>query len=118
MRPGNAYLEFVQERFSTFGEIHSRYLFGGYCLYCDGVVFALVADSALFLKADEENRSLFETQGLAAFRPFEDQTMVMKYYQAPPEIFEDDEAMRHWVGGAIEAGRRAAVKRKPKAKRK
>jgi hypothetical protein len=35
----------------------------------------------------------------------------MKYFQAPPEIFEDPEAMRSWAGGAVAAGRRAAKKK-------
>ncbi len=35
----------------------------------------------------------------------------MKYFQAPPEIFEDIDALRQWGGGAIEASLRAKKKR-------
>ena len=50
-------------------------------------------------------------RGLRAFQPFPDQPGTMKYFQAPPEIFEDPEAMRSWAGGAVAVGRRAAKKK-------
>ena len=111
----NAYIDFLTEQFSPLGQISARAMFGGYCLYCDGFVFGLVANNALYLKADDMNRSEFEARGSQAFRPFEDKPEVMSYYEAPPEIFEDQDAMRKWVGGAVAAGRRAKA---PKPRRK
>src|SRR4051794_36662875 len=99
MAAPNPYVEFLVDQFAPLGEIPSRAMFGGYTLYCDGTVFALVAGNVLYLKADDENRSPFTARGLRAFKPFDDRDEVMSYYQAPPEIFEDQEAMREWVGG-------------------
>ena len=110
----SSYLEFLFEQLAPLGEISSRAMFGGHCLYCDAVVFALVANNAMFLKADDVNRAAYENRGLKPFRPFEDQNAVMSYYEAPPEIFEDSEAMQTWCGGSVEAGRRAQAKKKPK----
>jgi DNA transformation protein len=107
------FVEFVKERMEPLGEITTRAMFGGHTVYCDGVVFALIAGGALYLKADEKNRPEFEARGLEAFRPFEGPG-VMQYYQAPPEMFEDEEALRHWAGAAVEAGRRAQAKKKPR----
>jgi DNA transformation protein len=90
-------------------------MFGGHSLYCDGFIFGLVANNALYLKADDVNRSEFEARSSRPFKPFEDKPEVMSYYEAPPEIFEDPDAMRHWVGGAVEAGRRGKA---PKPRRK
>ena len=112
--PRDRYVDFVIEELASLGTITSRYMFGGWCLYCDGTVFALIADGALFLKGDRENIPKFEARGLKAFRPFPDQDEVMKYFQAPPEVFEDPEAMREWCGGAIAAGRRKTPKKKRK----
>ena len=112
----NSYLEFLLEQLAPLGEISSRAMFGGHCLYCDAVVFALVASNALFLKTDDANRAAFEARGLKAFRPFEDQDAVMSYYEAPPEIFEDSDAMQKWCGGSVDAGRRAQAKKKRKKK--
>ena len=105
------FVEFCIEQFSPLGRIDSRYMFGGWCLYCDGAVFALIADGALFLKGDSHNIPEFEARGLRAFNPFPDKPDTMKYFQAVPEIFEDIDALRHWGGGAIAASLRAKKKR-------
>jgi DNA transformation protein len=102
----NPYIDFLIEQLSPLGEITARAMFGGHCLYADGFVFALVANNELYLKADDENRGMFETGGLLPFKPFEDKDEVMSYYQAPPEIFEDSAEMRRWCRPAIEASMR------------
>lgn len=106
--PRDRFVDFAIEELAPLGVITSRYMFGGWCLYCDGSVFAIVADGALFLKGDGENIPRFEARGLKPFKPFPDRDDVMKYFQAPPEIFEDPAAMRDWCGGALAAGRRKA----------
>jgi DNA transformation protein and related proteins len=110
--PRDRYLEFVMGELAPLGQITSRYMFGGWCLYCDGTVFALVADGALYLKGDSQNIPKFEARGLKPFQPFPDQDLIMKYFQAPPEIFEHPEAMKEWCGEAIAAGRRVPAKKK------
>lgn len=110
-KPGR-YLEFIVEQFSPLGRITTRFMFGGWCLYCEGTVFALVADGSVFLKGDAESIPKFQARGLPAFRPFPDQDLTMNYFQAPPEIFEDEAAMREWCGLAIAAGRRASRPKK------
>jgi DNA transformation protein len=107
----SSYVDFVMEQIAPLGEITSRSMFGGHCLYCDGVVFALIAANVLYLKADGVNQPEFEARGLEPFRPFEDRSGVMRYYAAPPEIFEDPDALKRWVSGAVDAGRRS---KKPK----
>lgn len=116
-KPRDRYVDFLIEQFSPLGKITDRSMFGGYCLYCDGFVFGLVANSELFLKADDSTAGEFVARGLKAFAPFEDQSMTMSYYQAPAEIFEDDTAMRKWVGGAVGCGRRNYKPKKQKTKR-
>lgn len=115
MAKPSPYLAFLLEQFAPLGEIHSRAMFGGHCLYCNGVVFALVADQSVYLKVDAVNRPSFEALGLAPFRPFPDQEVVMQYYPAPAETFESVDGLREWAGGAIAAGARA--KKKPAKKR-
>lgn len=103
MPPPDRFVEFCLEQFAPLGRITSRYMFGGWCLYCDGAVFALIADGAVYLKG--------ESPGRAPFRPFPDKELTMKYFAAPPEIFEDIEVMRQWCLPAIAASQ----KKKPRA---
>ncbi len=111
----SGYLDFIKEQLAPLGKITARAMFGGYCVYCDGTVFAIIAEDTLYLKADDVNRPDFDAAGLKAFKPFDDKPMVMQYYLAPPEVFEDPEALEKWVGGAVQAGRRG--KKKPKKKK-
>lgn len=115
--PRDKFVDYLEEAFAPLGEISSKRMFGGHCLYCDGIVFALVADAAVYLKADDQTIPEFEARGLSPFRPFPDQDMVMKYYATPPEVFEDPEALVHWVGGAVACGRRAQKPKRKSAKK-
>ncbi len=109
------YLDFLLEQFEPLGEIRARAMFGGFGIYCDQVFFAIVGGGSLYLKADDVNRAEFEAQGLQPFRPFETGTMVMQYYQAPAEMFEDPEMLKRWAGGALQAGVRAQAKKKKRS---
>jgi DNA transformation protein len=113
-----SYLEFLLEQLAPLGDVTTRSMFGGHVIYCEGTVFALVANNALYLKADDHNRPAFEARSLEAFHPFEDANAVMQYYEAPPEMFEDPKALLDWAGGSVAAGRRAKAKKKPRKKPK
>jgi DNA transformation protein len=108
------YLEFLREQLAPLGELTARAMFGGHILYCDGIVFALVDNDELYLKADNLNRGEFQARGLHGFRPYPDKPEGMNYYQAPPELFEDRDALIQWGRAAVAAGRRAQVKKKPR----
>lgn len=89
---------------------------GGWIVYCDAIPFALIADNSVYLEVDDQNRARFEQRGLEAFRPFPEKDSVISYHLAPPEIFEDTDALKDWVGSAIEVGRRAAEKKTARKK--
>ena len=42
-------------------------MFGGWGFYCDDLVFAIVADETLYLKADGESAARFQAAGGEAF---------------------------------------------------
>ncbi len=106
------YLEFLIEWLAPLGEISARGMFGGHCLYCDGVVFSLVAKGTLYLKTDAVTRPQFVQLGLEPFRPFEDRPEGMHYYAPPAEFFDTQDAMEQWGRAAVEVGRRAKAKKK------
>ena len=112
----NAYLDFIREWLAPLGTIVARSMMGGHILYCDGTVFALIANNTLYLKADAETRPRFEALRLKPFYPFEGQAS-MSYYQPPAEFFEDADAMLEWGRIAVAAGLRSK-KKKPAPKKK
>ncbi len=107
----NEYINFLQETFELFGPITARKMFGGYGLYHQGLMFALVANDTLYLKADAHNVSHFEAQRLPPFQFNKNGKLVkMSYYQAPDEIMDDGEQAAIWARRSFEAALRAQHK--------
>jgi DNA transformation protein len=112
--------EWVQEAMEPLGSVSMRKMMGGATLYLDGIIFALIDESELWLKSDSEADSVWDAEGCERFSvTFKDGTVdSMNYRRAPLDVYDDVDAMQRWAGFAVEAGRRAAAKKKPrKAKR-
>lgn len=106
------FIAYLPEVFELFGSIQIRKMFGGYGVYHDGLMFALVADETLYLKADAENAKFFEEQGLAQFAYQREGKMAkMSYYQAPAEFMEEREQASVWARRSYDAARRAQRKK-------
>jgi DNA transformation protein and related proteins len=110
MRDNNMseYTEYLREVLSDFGPVTARRMFGGYGLFHGGLMFALVMDDVLYLKADDGNRPDFEA---AALPPFDyekrGRRVTLSYYQAPDDMLDDPDVAAHWACRALEAARRA-----------
>jgi DNA transformation protein len=88
---------------SALGEITSRPLFGGHGLYWRDTIFAILFRGRLSLKLDERSQADFVSRGMGPFRPNERQTLK-SYYEVPPDVLADPEALLSWAGEAIRAG--------------
>ncbi len=107
------FVEYLNEVFGRFGPIHSRRMFGGYGVYYNDLMFALVADDVLYLKADSESSELFEKLGLSPFEYFKNgKKMKMSYFTAPEEIFDDFDEARIWATRAYEAALRSKKRKR------
>lgn len=104
----NAYDERLQEIFAAFGPVEVRRMFGGHGIYRRGLMFALVADEVLYLKADTESASHFAARGLEPFiYERRGKAVTMSYYQAPDEVMDDPEQAALWAKRAFEAALRS-----------
>ena len=108
------YVEYLKEVFHEFGPIQPRRMFGGYGIFHKGLMFALVADNALYLKADETISQHFTQLELEQFS-YEKQgkAFKMSYYMAPEDIFDDPEEAKIWADRSYAAAVRS---KKPKKK--
>jgi DNA transformation protein len=103
---------------ATLGPVEARSMFGGWGLYQDGVMFALISGEEAYFRADDETRQDYEALGLSRFKPRANKPMTMPYYPLPPELFDDPDMMVDWGERALAAARRAkstktSKKRKP-----
>ena len=113
------FLAFLQEQLAPLGHITARRMFSGAGLYCDGVIFALILLDAVHFRVDDANRADYEREGLTPFS-YEARgrtVQVGAYWRIPERLFDDSEEMTEWARAALAAGQRAAVKKKPKARR-
>lgn len=111
----NEFIDNLNEVFAPFGAIRARRMFGGYGIYHDDLMFALVADEVLYLKVDEQSIAAFEERGLGPFEYEKNgRKMKMSYHLAPEEIFDDPEQAREWAVLAFDAALRSRKPRNPR----
>ena len=114
------YVEYLKEVFSEFGSVEPRRMFGGYGIFHKGLMFGLVADDVLYLKADETISQHFIERELEQFSyEKQDKAFKMSYYMAPEDIFDDPEEATVWADRSYAAAVRSnKPKRKPNKKPK
>jgi len=111
--------EFLIDLFADFGPVTIRRMFSGYGISADGTNFALALRAGLYLRADEVTIPQYEAEGS---KPFQYQTRaktvtVNSYWQLPARLFDDTEELSEWARAALAAAQRAALKKRPKARK-
>lgn len=114
------FVEFVLEQLALFGRARARAMFGGFGIYRDERIFAIIVDDRLYFRTDAATRGEFEAKGLAPFTyVMRGKPVTMPYFEAPAEVFEEPEAMQRWALLAYEAaGRTGKAKTPAKARRR
>jgi DNA transformation protein len=97
------FVAYVTDQLAPLGEVSVRRMFGGAGLYCRGVMFALITEDTLYLKADHTNRPDFEALGAAPFKPFPNKAMVMPYYEITADLLDNRELLAAWAVKALRA---------------
>lgn len=99
MAPSDGFKDFIRDQLAGFGPVTIRNMFGGAGIYADGVMFALLADDVLYLKADDDSARAFRAEGMRPFtyerkgRP----SVVMSYWEVPPRLLEEPEELAAWA---------------------
>jgi DNA transformation protein len=106
----------VEESLEPLGRVTMRRMMGGATLYLDGVIFAILDEGELWLKADGETDAIWDAEGCEKFSvTFKDGKVdVMNYRRAPSDVYDEAEALQKWARLAVEAGLRGAAKKRPR----
>jgi DNA transformation protein len=106
------FIEYVMELFGPFGTVGVRRMFGGHGVYLDGLMFAIVSEDALYLKADEMNRVEFEQAGCEIFGyARKGRRATLGFFRAPEDAMESPELMLPWARTAYAAALRTNAKK-------
>ena len=112
------FLIYLKDQLADMGPVESRRMFGGAGLYCDELMFAIVADDVLYFKVDDSNRADYEAAGMEPFTfTYDKGQMVMGYYEVPVDVLENKEKTSQWALKALDIAQ-TAKKTKTKLKQK
>ena len=106
------FVDYVMELFGPFGTVGARRMFGGHGVYLDGLMFAIVSEDTLYLKADEMNRIEFEQAGCEIFDyARKGKRATLDFFRAPEDAMESPELMLPWARTAYAAALRTNAKK-------
>lgn len=120
----NSFHEFVKELFAGLGPVQIKRMFGGAGGYADGVMFLLLADDAIFLKADDALKAELRAEGCVPFvwepqsGPRAGEKLDLGYWRLPDSALDDPDEAVVWGRKALTIAKvKAALKKSKKAKR-
>ena len=112
----NEFVDYVVELMADWARVSARRMFGGYGLYREGLMFALIVEDELFLKTDTGNVVQFEQAGS---RPFvyqsRDRTVQLSYWSAPAASLDSPAEMGEWCRSAYGSALRAQTAKAAKS---
>ena len=106
MKASPEYLNFVMEKLSPIGGIKSRAMFGGYGIFHEGLMFALISEDTLYFKVNESNRDVYER---AQSKPF---PHGISYWEVPTDVLEEDSRLHEWANISIKIAQETARKKR------
>lgn len=112
------FVDHVTDLLSDLGPVQVKRMFGGVGLYQGDLMFALIFDDSLYLKADKGTEAQFEAAGSSPFT-FEmkgERTGILHYWRLPDEAGDDRAAACRWAGLAVETAIKARSKGKSAGK--
>jgi DNA transformation protein len=110
-----AFHAFAQELFSGMGPVSVRRMFGGAGIYAGDLMFALIDDDTIFIKADDALKAALAAEGSVAWTYTRNgETREMGYWRLPESALDDQDEAVEWGKRALAV---AQAKAKPKAKK-
>ena len=112
MSQAQDYATHIVDLLHAFGDCQARRMFGGFGIFHQGLMFGLIADGSLYLKADAESRECFVHELIRGSLK-KGKECQLSYYLARDELFEDDAACLGWARLAFDAALRNSANRNP-----
>jgi DNA transformation protein len=100
------YADYIVDKLSDLGDVWSRAMFGGYGIFHEGLMFALISDGVLYFKVDDSNREMYEEAGSSKFGH------GISYWEVPTEVFEDTARLYEWADISIGIAQAKAKKKR------
>ncbi len=108
--------ELLREQLAPLGRISLRRMFGKTGVFCDGLMFGMVAEETLYFRVDDLNRAAFAVLNQAeSLQPLsyekQGRTIELAFWRAPERLLDEPGELVVWAQEALAAARRVASKR-------
>jgi len=119
----NSFHDYVKELFAGMGRVEIRRMFGGAGGYCDGLMFLLLADDTIHIKADDALKAELKEEGSGPFvwapqsGPRKGEKVDLGYWRLPDAALDDPDVAAEWGRKALAIAKAKASAKAPKAKK-
>jgi len=102
-----------QNYLSSLGHIGFRPLFGGYSLFVEGVIFAMVSDGALYLRACQQCHDYFKDKSTPVLQYYKRGLPVqLNYYRVDEALWQNLDKLVELACYALRGAQRERAQRK------
>ena len=113
----NGFQDLLAELFDQIDGVSFRKMFGGIGIFRQGIMFALVDDETLYLRADETSSIDFKAESCGPFvYDGKNRPHIMPYWRLPERLYDEPDDFRRWALNAFAVAERAR-RENPKRKR-
>lgn len=107
------FANFLRDQLPSLGDVAMRRMFGKTGVCCEGVMFGMVTENALYFRVDSQNRAtLKEAESFPTLNYVKGgQTIDLSFWRAPDRLFDEPEELIAWARAALAAAHRLAAKR-------
>src|SRR5437762_304240 len=104
----DGFIEFLREQLAPLGRVTMRRMFGKTGVFCDGLMFGMVADNTLYLRVDDDNREAFKEAASSPPLNYEKQGRLidLSFWRAPERLLDEPDELVTWARVALEAASR------------
>jgi DNA transformation protein len=105
--------DLLADLFAPLDGVSLRKMFGGIGVFKDAIMFGLVAQGVLYLRADATSEPQFAAEGVEQFlyTGMKGRTVAMQYFRLPERLYDEPDAFIAWSSVAFAVARRAAAEK-------
>ena len=113
MVASDSFGEFLREQLAPLGRLTLRRMFGKTGVFCNGLMFGMVSDDTLYVRADAQNREVFQEAASVPPLAYEKQgrSIDLAFWRVPERLLDEPEELLAWARAALAAARRDAAQR-------
>ncbi len=92
------YVTYIVDLLAPFGSITAKAMFGGYGIYKNKIIVAIIVDDELYFKVDATNQAQYEAYDSTPFTYDKNgKQATMSYWKVPAEILENRKELPEWL---------------------